>query len=223
MNEKKIALITGCSSSLGEQITHYLLDEGYIVIGASLKGANISHGYFVDVICDLRDESSVEDLFEVVRENSSSLDLIINNESICQMDPIIETSTKSFLNLLRTNVLGVFHILKHCRPFLIRDRSHIVSISSIASQKGIENMGAFCSSMFAFEGLISSCKEEWKDLGVKFTNLLPDQIEENTETQLEFKKDNNDDFIKVLDMILKSPASIQLPNIRFSQKEECAF
>ncbi len=222
--EDKFALITGTSSGLGHQMAQFLLEEGYTVIGVSRRESPINHPQFIDILCDIRDEASVEEMYELVANHSETLDLIVLNAGIFEMAPLIETSTKEFNNHLQTNVLGAFHILKHASEFLIEDYSHIVTVSSIASKKGLANISAYSASKFALNGMIESLREEWEHLGVRFSTLLPGAILTPLwdENDADLPRDQMlaiEDFMHVFQMVISSPRHIQFPEISFLHKK----
>ncbi len=224
MNEKQFALITGTSSGLGFEMAQSLLDLGFVVIGISRRGTAIDHPDFIDILCDIREESAVEEMYELVANHCERLHLIILNAAIFEMTPLVETSTKEFNDHLATNTLGAFHILKHASDFIIEDHTHIVTISSIASKKGLANIAAYSASKFALNGMIESLREEWAHLGVRFSTLMPGAILtpiwEASEDDLPREEMLViEDFMHVFNMIVTSPAQIQFPEVVFLHKK----
>lgn len=220
----KFALVTGSSSGLGLAISNYLLDDGFIVIGASRSGTDIVHGRFIDVLCDLRKEKDVENLFEIVSSNTDGLSLVVSNAGVCSIDPIEETSSKDFSSQIETNILGTFHLFKHLSSHLIDDESHIVSISSIAAFHGYPNTSGYCASKFGLRGLIESCRNEWKEMGVRFSTLSPGAIDTPLWDKLEVNWERDkmlsvDDFLHVFEMVVSSPRTIQFPELIFLHKD----
>jgi short-subunit dehydrogenase len=63
MEDKQFALITGTSSGLGYEMAKLLLEEGYSVIGVSRRGTTLDHLNFIDIICDIREEAAVEEMY----------------------------------------------------------------------------------------------------------------------------------------------------------------
>lgn len=221
--EDKFALITGTSSGLGHQMARFLLDEGYTVIGVSRRETIIDHPQFIDILCDIRDEGSVEEMYELVSNHTETLDLIILNAGIFEMAPLVETSTKEFNDHMQTNVIGAFHILKHSADFLIEDQTHVVSVSSIAAKKGLANISAYSASKFALNGMIESLREEWSHLGIRFSTLMPGAILtpiwEDAEGDLPRDQMMTiEDFMHVFQMVITSPPHIQFPEITFLHK-----
>ena len=206
---EKYALVIGSSSGMGFSITEYLLDEEYTVFGVSRNGTSIEHGKFFDIPTDIRDEISVESLFEEISMVTQEVELCVLSAGICQIDPLGETSSKDFINHLMTNAVGPFHILKHLQPFLIPQTSHVVSLSSEAGQKGFSGWGAFSSSKFALEGLLQSCELEWREIGVRFTTLRPGGVDTSMWDKLDIDMDREklmttEEFIEVFSLIIKN-------------------
>ena len=221
---ERFAIVTGTGQGVGLGIVNYLLDDNYIVFAASRSGTPVQHGNLIDIICDVRDERSVEELYEEVSQQTGGVHLLVNNAGICRVDPIEETSTLDFQDHLQTNVVGVFHMLKHLRKFLIENETHIINVSSKAGIKGIANWSAYCASKFGLEGLIAACREEWQELGIKFTNLRPGAINTGMWERLglvvgEEKMMNVNEFVQVLDVVIKSEKVLSFTDLSFTNND----
>jgi 3-oxoacyl-[acyl-carrier protein] reductase len=219
----RYALITGSSSGLGLEMCQYLLENGYIVFGASRSGTEIDHENFVDLDVDVTKEESVQEMYDEIGKDTYGLHLIINNAGIYEMGAVVETESEVFSEHLMTNILGPFHILKYGHDFVIEDTTHVINLSSIAGKRGYENTSAYCASKFGFNGLIEACREEWKPLGVRFTTLMPGAID--TPLWNSFGEDldrdkmlDPEDFLHVFEMVVKSPNNMQFPEITFMHK-----
>ena len=77
-------------------MAQFLLDEGLSVIGVSRRGTALDHPNFIDIICDIREEGAVEEMYELIAGHTDSLNLIVLNAGIFEMSPLVETSTKEF-------------------------------------------------------------------------------------------------------------------------------
>ncbi|MFA6236955.1 MAG: SDR family oxidoreductase [Bacteriovorax sp.] len=224
MENNQFALITGTSSGLGYEMAQFLLEEGYSVIGISRRGTALDHPNFIDILCDIREEGAVEEMYELIAGHTDSLHLIVLNAGIFEMSPLVETSTKEFNDHLSTNVVGAFHILKHAVDFLVEDLTHIVTVSSIASKKGLANISAYSASKFALNGMIESLREEWEHLGVRFSTLMPGAILTPIwdVSEDDLPRDQMlamSDFMHVFQMIVRSPCHMQFPEMIFLHKK----
>lgn len=224
MRSNEFALITGTSSGLGYEMAQYLLEEGLTVIGVSRSGTALDHPNFIDILCDIREEGAVEEMYELVSGHTDSIHIIILNAGIFEMSPLVETSTKEFTDHFSTNVVGAFHILKHASDFLVEDETHIITISSIASKKGLANISAYSASKFALNGMIESLREEWEHLNVRFSTLMPgailtpiwDEMEEDLPREQML---SINDFMQVFQMVVNSPSHMQFPELVFLHKK----
>lgn len=223
MRSSEYALVTGSSSGLGYEMAQFLLEEGYSVIGVSRRGTILDHPNFIDILCDIREEGAVEEMYELIAGHTDALHIIILNAGIFEMSPLVETSTKEFNDHLSTNVVGAFHILKHAIDFLVEDQTHIITISSIAAKKGLGSMSAYSASKFALNGMIDSLREEWEHLNVRFSTLMPGAILtpiwDNVEEELPSDQMMSmSDFMHVFQMVVSSPSHMQFPELMFLHK-----
>ena len=205
-------------------MAQFLLEEGLTVIGISRRGTALDHPNFIDILCDIREEGAVEEMYELIAGHTDSLHLIVLNAGIFEMSPLVETSTKEFNDHFQTNVLGAFHILKHASDFLVEDETHIVTISSIASKKGMANISAYSASKFALNGMIESLREEWEHLNVRFSTLMPGAILTPIWDEIEddLPRDQMltiDEFMHVFQMVVNSPSNMQFPELIFLHKK----
>lgn len=219
---EKYAVVTGCSSGLGFEMVTYLLDEGYVVFGVSRSGLDINNGDYIDIVCDIRVESEVQEMMEIIGQNTYGIHLLVNNAGIFRMSSLKETSSESFLDHFQTNTMGHFLVLKYMEDYLIENESHIVTISSIAGKKGYPNVSAYCASKFALNGLIEAVREEWKKIGVRFSTLFPGAIDTPLwDGAPDFEREemmSMEDFLHVFAMVVSSPSSMQFPEVNFLHK-----
>lgn len=204
-------------------MAQFLLEEGLTVIGISRRGTILDHPNFIDILCDIREEGAVEEMYELVAGHTDALHLIILNAGIFEMSPLVETSTKEFSDHFSTNVVGAFHILKHASDFLVEDETHIITVSSIASKKGLANISAYSASKFALNGMIESLREEWEHLNVRFSTLMPGAIltpiwDESEEDLPRDQMMSMSDFMHVFQMVANSPSHMQFPELVFLHK-----
>ncbi len=217
------AIVTGSSSGLGDSISRYLLDRDYTVFGGSRSPSEIEHPQFIDIELDVSQEDSVELFYEEIAKSTDEIHLFINNAGICEMSSLGETESEDFMKHFQVNTLGVFHMLKYLEDFLVQDETHIVTILSTAAKYAYPNVGGYVSSKFALQGLIETCKQEWKDYEVRFSNFYPGAIDTPLwqKIGLEFGQDKMltvDEFMDVFSMVVESSPAIQFPDITFLHK-----
>src|SRR5204862_8002278 len=75
----KIALVTGASSGIGEATAQRLVTAGYMVYGASRRGARAGQLLFEMLSLDVTSDASVEAVVGDVMRFSGRIDLLVNN------------------------------------------------------------------------------------------------------------------------------------------------
>lgn len=220
----KWAIVTGSSSGLGLAITKYLLEEGYSVAGGSRSGTEIEHPNFYDMELDVTQEEAVSEFYETLAPLTKKIDLFVNNAGICDFLPLSETSVGHFQDHWATNTLGPMMMLKALYPYLVKNHTQIVSLLSTAAKTGFPHASSYTSSKFGELGMLESVKQEWKELGVKFTHLFSGAVDTPLWEAILKAEDKNKmmsvaDFIRVFDFVVKSSDTIKIPEMTFLHKD----
>lgn len=85
----KNILVTGAAGGMGKSICKLLTDKGYKVYGLDYRESDDFTGTeFYQ--CDVTDMTSVEAVFEKVKEKVSVLDAIVHTAGIYDLDSLIE-------------------------------------------------------------------------------------------------------------------------------------
>jgi 3-oxoacyl-[acyl-carrier protein] reductase len=145
-SNKKIALVTGSSRSLGETIIRSFLEANYEVIinynnsyeKAKKLKQELEKKYNKEILlikCDISKEEEIINMRNIIEERYKSIDVLVNNAAICN-DTLFEEKTKEdFLKVLETNVVGTYLVTKHITKIMNKG-SRIINI---ASDNGLNN------------------------------------------------------------------------------------
>jgi len=117
-NLPKIALVTGAGSGIGRAVALALVTDGYkvVVTGRRIEPlqeleviAREQGGEVLAVSSDVRDPASVEALFATIEEVYGRVDVLFNNAGVnAPAVPVDELPVENWLNVINTNVTGVF-------------------------------------------------------------------------------------------------------------------
>src|SRR5206468_5617849 len=77
--DRKIAIVTGASSGIGEATAERLAKAGYKVYGTSRRGAQAGQRSFEMLPLDVTSDESVEAAVSEVRRRDGRIDLLVNN------------------------------------------------------------------------------------------------------------------------------------------------
>ncbi len=115
---RKIALVTGAGSGIGRAVALGLLSDGFTVVVAGRRQEPLDQlvataaadgGEALAVATDVRDPRSVDALFAQIADKYGRLDVVFNNAGVnAPAVPMDELPVETWLNVIDTNVTGVF-------------------------------------------------------------------------------------------------------------------
>lgn len=173
MASKKVVLITGASSGLGEAMAEYLSESGHIVYGVS---RNIQEGEnnFKVLKMDVCDEQNVQYVISKIVEDNGRLDVIINSAGIVLLGPIEYAITSDINTCFNTNIIGSINTIKAALPFMRAQREGlIINISSLAAANGLPYRGYYSASKAAIEKLTEALRLELMPFGIQTCCVEP--------------------------------------------------
>ena len=115
---------------------------------------------------------------DVRRELNGAPEIIVNNAAEFFVIPAEKTEVADFERALRVNLTSHFALV---REFLgdmkRRRRGHIVTIGSMADERGLPGNAAYSASKFALRGLHEVLREELRGTGVRTTLVSPARVD----------------------------------------------
>lgn len=156
----KTVLITGANRGIGKEIAHQLGRLGFTVfVGArdkakGEKAVKDLKDEAIDarlVVMDVNDEHSIQQAYEDIKNQISTLDVLINNAAVLldEGTPYLEVNADMFRKTLHINSMGPFLVTQAFLPLLKRE-SRIINMSSGA--------GKICNGMSSWAPIYSISK-----------------------------------------------------------------
>lgn len=189
--EKKIVLITGASSGIGEGCARKFAMNGYRLI---LNGRNVEklnavkkellEKYGADVYLlpfDVRDRQADRAALESLPEEWKAVDILVNNAGLVigvdkehegnldEWDIVIDTNVKALLAMTRLVVPGMVE----------RGRGHVINMGSIAGDYAYPGGSVYCACKAAVKALSDGLRIDLVDTPVRVTNIKPGLVETN--------------------------------------------
>ncbi len=173
----KNILITGTSSGIGYAIAKKLAASGFEVYAGVRKKDDFDKLDKIDnitaVMLDIENEDDLERVGKLFEDKR--LDVLINNAGIGVPGAMIEISKKDLEKQFNVNVFSTLMMIQAVRDSLIRDKSHIITISSINGHLTTPFGGAYTMSKFALESMHEALRAELKAFGIKVSIINPGQ------------------------------------------------
>ena len=177
-------VITGVTRGLGRALVGEFIRTGHTVIGCGRGGEAIfdlrmTHAAPHDFsIVDVGLDSKVALWAAKVLENDSPPDLLINNAGIMnRLAPLWEQDDREFTKLLDVNIRGVQNVIRHFVPAMVAKKNGvIVNLSSGWGRSVAPEVGPYCASKWAIEGLTKALAAELPE-GMAAIPLSPGVID----------------------------------------------
>jgi NAD(P)-dependent dehydrogenase (short-subunit alcohol dehydrogenase family) len=182
--QDRVVFVTGAASGIGAAAVRRFAAEGAKVVAASRRGDRIEalaanlrgEGFAVaSVVCDVRDEDSVEAAIAFTVAEFGGLHGAFNNAGVGGVRaPFTELSVDSLDATLTTNLRGVFLCMKHEIPaMLAAGGGSIVNTSSIGGLVGGAQNGIYAASKWGLTGLTRCVALEYARQGIRANCIAP--------------------------------------------------
>jgi len=104
------------------------------------------------------------------------LDVLVNNASTIGPSPmpnLLDYPVEDFREVLDTNLIGPFLLIKNALPAMIERDGSIINVTSDAGQVGYPGWGAYGISKFGLEGMSQTWASELEESGVRVNWVDP--------------------------------------------------
>jgi len=147
---RKTILVTGASRGIGKAIAVKFAKKGYnVVINCAHREQELMQaqkeieGYQTgccSFLGDMGDPETCEKLFQTIRKQYGTLDVLVNNAGISYIGLLQDMSSEDWNRIIHTNLTSVFNCCKLAIPMMLSaGHGKIINISSVWG-----NVGASC-------------------------------------------------------------------------------
>lgn len=173
--KKKVALLTGGSSGIGEAIKNMLLTQGYTVYALVRKEQKPLNN-FHSLVCDINDTQKLEILIKDLLKDEE-IDLLINSAGLGRFEPHEELSLSQIKNIIDTNLTAPLILTSLCLRSLKQTKGKIINISSIEALKASKFSAVYSASKAGLHHFGNSLFEEVRKAGVNIITIHPDMTQ----------------------------------------------
>lgn len=177
MNTKnrKIALVTGASSGIGQATAELLAQSGYQVYGTSRRGGEANGRAFEMLPLDVTSDASVTAAVERLMQAEGRIDLLVNNAGFGVAPAgAEESSIAQARSIFDTNFFGLIRMTRAVLPHMRRQGAgRIINIGSVLGFLPMPYGALYAATKHAIEGYSESLDHELRTLGVRVSVIEP--------------------------------------------------
>lgn len=187
MTNKRIVLITGATSGIGEATARLLAVNNFKLILCGRRKDRLSAlqkelSGKTDVTTlsfDVRDQLGVASAIASLPEPWKAIDVLINNAGNAHgLDPIQTGKIEDWDAMMDINVKGLLYVSREVIPLMtVRKTGHIINLGSIAGKEVYPNGNVYCASKFAVDALTQGMRMDLNSFGIKVTSINPGLVE----------------------------------------------
>ncbi|MGB0428329.1 MAG: SDR family oxidoreductase [Flavobacteriales bacterium] len=168
--QKKVVVITGASSGIGEALANVYAKSGYHLVLAARRldllqqlGNQLREKYQVEIRCiatDVSKELDCKNLIDKTLEYFGYIDVLVNNAGISMRASLADLELDVLRRVMDVNFWGTVYCTKFALDALLKSKGSVVGISSIAGFKGLPGRTGYSSSKFAMQGFLEATRIE---------------------------------------------------------------
>lgn len=188
--ERKIALITGATSGIGEATARVFAAAGWDIIATGRRAERLKtlkeelkkqFGIYVLTLpFDVRDPHQVEANLGTLPSKWRRVDVLVNNAGLAAgLDSISEGDTGDWEAMIDTNIKGLLWVSRTISRQMIERGAggHIINIGSIAGRQMYENGAVYCATKHAVRALSQGLRIDLLRHGIRVTEIRPGMVE----------------------------------------------
>jgi NADP-dependent 3-hydroxy acid dehydrogenase YdfG len=170
----KVALITGASAGIGAATARALSGAGARLALASRRGDDLGLDDSLGLVCDVRDQSQLEQAVRATVDRFGRLDILVANAGVGAYGPFLDLDPAHLDEMIDVNVKGTIYAVRAALPHLLESgEADVVTLASEAGRRGLPYEAVYCASKFAQVGFTRALDHELRERGIRCTNVCP--------------------------------------------------
>jgi short-subunit dehydrogenase len=166
---RKVCLITGASSGIGEALAIEAARRGFQLslaarsvdkLQAVAERCTALGTQVLATACDVSSEADCRNFIQQTIAHFGRADVLMNNAGISMRAMLADVHLDVIRQVMDTNFWGTVYCTHAALPHLLKTRGSVVGISSTAGFKGLPGRTGYSASKFAMHGFLESLRCE---------------------------------------------------------------
>lgn len=200
----KVAIVTGCSTGLGQGMALGLAQAGCDIVGvgtsepAETKALVEATGRtFVGVRANLIEQTDIPTIIDRAISAFGKIDILVNNAGIIRRNDAIDFTEQDWDDVMDINVKSVFFLSQAVAKHFIANQSSgkIINIASMLSFQGGIRVPSYTASKSGIMGLTRLMANEWASHNINVNAIAPGYMATNNTAQLQSDEQRNKEIM----------------------------
>jgi NAD(P)-dependent dehydrogenase (short-subunit alcohol dehydrogenase family) len=172
--EKVTALVTGAGSGIGQAVSSHFRREGArLLLTSRREQLDTAQPDDVYVPGDLNDEAFVASLADQAADTVGSVDVVVLNHGLQVSSPLTEMDYDDAKNVLHSNLLSAFLVMKHFAPMMPEAGGSFVCVSSRLGMVGKSEEVMYSAAKGGLIMLAKGAAIEWAPRHIRVNVVAP--------------------------------------------------
>ena len=189
----KTAIVTGCSTGLGQGMSLGLAEAGADIVGVDYVEAPETAQMvaklgrtFVEVTADLSTLEPIQRIVDTAVAECGHVDILVNNAGIIRREDAIAFSEKDWDDVMNINVKSIFFLSQAVARQFIKQGTggKIISTASLLSFQGGIRVPSYTASKSGVAGVTRLMANEWAQYDIQVNAVAPGYMATNNTAPL---------------------------------------
>lgn len=186
--EKKIVLVTGATSGIGEACAKRFAQGGYNVIitgrnkdklGKVAEMIKAEGAAALQLCFDVRDREAAKQAVGSIPESWRDIDVLVNNAGLARgLEEEYKGSFDDWDQMIDTNIKGLLTMTRLIVPGMVeRNHGHVINIGSVAGDAAYAGGNVYCATKAAVKAITDGLRIDVAKTNLRVTNVKPGLVE----------------------------------------------
>lgn len=186
--EGKVAIVTGCSTGLGQGMTLGLAEAGANIVGVDYVEAEETKEKvealgrkYLSIKANLLTVDPIQGIVDKAVEEFGRVDILVNNAGIIRREDSVDFTEKDWDDVMNINVKTVFFFSQAVAKQFIKQNSggKIINIASMLSFQGGIRVPSYTASKSGVMGITKLLANEWAKHNINVNAIAPGYMDTN--------------------------------------------
>lgn len=181
--DRKVVIVTGASSGIGEATARLLAQEGaHIVVGARrlekldalASGIRAEGGSIAVQQLDVTKLQQMQAIVQFAISQFGRLDAIVNNAGVMPLSPMEALKIEEWNRMIDVNIRGVLHGIAAGLPIMKQQGfGHFLNVASIGAYSVSPTSAVYSATKYAVRAITDGLRQEVAGQGIRVTLVSP--------------------------------------------------